>query len=1033
MKMKSLSKSFLGLVLLILVPGLLWAATGKIRGTVTDAETGEPLMMANVIIEGTNMGAASDENGEYIILNVPTGKYTLICTYMGYQKVTIQDVIVNSGLTSFKDFALPKIVLEGQEVVIVADRPLIDKNETNEIHYVRAEDLDQMPIRGITQAITSMAGVIDDGGIHVRGGRADEVAYYVDGVNTSNAFGGEQIVTVIHSAIEEVQMQTGGFTAEYGGKMSGITVTTTKTGGPKYNIMAEVISDDFWSIENDAGEHRILGIKDLYSYGYNTYTLTLGGPIVPMYKDLRFFVAVENWNRGSAAYQYEGFHQDSIQAYALSTNRHGLKHYDTLDVYIDQPAGRLPGGGDWGLTVNGNLVWDLKPVRVKVGGSWAISRSTPQTTSPGGILTVGGNYSENHPYNYNAYVNVTHTISPTMFYTLSGSYTTRGNEYGPNNHEWDNTWEALPGAPAGSGWEYNPTFTQWGDPNYNTGLLDTSLGYSSFYMPWDPSFTIGHSAKGDSFDAGSNNYGKYQENKWTGKFDMTMQLGKRHEVRFGGEYSQGLYRQYAISSASLLWNQRNIMLTPDAYSEYDIYQAYVTMRGYDWQGNPINEDMIVSTKIGQPEALDINLRNAPPRPKNGGVYIQDKVELRDLIINAGLRFDYINYGHPSFTSLDSLTMGPGGVVAEENWLGPKVYTYISPRLGFSFPVTDQAVFHAQYGRYIQAPDLSLTWTYRSYSDFVEYLYGGVYFAPLQNPNLRPEKTTNYEFGFQMQFGASASLDVTAFYKDTKDLITERTVLPLTADYRTPTFMYNGDFGTVKGFTATFNLRRTSRIQATLAYTFSNAEGTGSTAGEHFAIAWQEEDPHFPKIIAPLDFDQRHKGTIVVDARTQPEDGPEIFGVYPFGRWGLNLMFSFNSGSPYTRIPAGSAFSSVYGFNAPPPTESPMASSTPWFYQLDGKLDRTFVIGPVKLNAYLWGINFLGLKCVTGVFAQTGRPDTDGYLESEGGKERIQDIADNYGPEYAEYYQNWYNAVLTSCGTYGWQTPRQIRFGLKFEL
>ena len=92
-----------------------------------------------------------------------------------------------------------------------------------------------------------------------------------------------------------------------------------------------------------------------------------------------------------------------------------------------------------------------------------------------------------------------------------------------------------------------------------------------------------------------------------------------------------------------------------------------------------------------------------------------------------------------------------------------------------------------------------------------------------------------------------------------------------------------------------------------------------------------------------------------------------------------------------------------------------------------------MLGPVKINVYLWAINVLGLKSITYGFRQTGHPDSDGYLETEGGKERIQNIKDAYGDEYAEYYINWYNAILTNAGTRGWQTPRQIRFGLKFEL
>jgi outer membrane receptor protein involved in Fe transport len=624
-------------------------------------------------------------------------------------------------------------------------------------------------------------------------------------------------------------------------------------------------------------------------------------------------------------------------------------------------------------------------------------------------MTIGYRDRRYHNQNYSAYLNMTHNVDPTMFYTIAASY---------NKRNWEN------GDPL-MGWDKD-SWIEWGDPGINPSLMDTSQTYGSFPLPFDPAFSIGHAALGQGNVIST--YRKGEEYKYTFKFDVTKQFGKRHEIKAGGEYSYSKYRAYTFEARNYLKRMRDVGLSPDNYTEYDIYEEIAFMRGYDWFGEPIEEDMVVTTKLGLPEEISINIRNAPPTPQYAGFYLQDRIELRDLIINAGLRFDYFKMGHPGFTSLDSLTMGAGQVVADEHWTDPKTYSYVSPRIGFSFPVTDRAVFHAQLGRYVQAPNLQQTWTHRAYTSFCEYLYGGVYFAPLHNPNLKPSKTTSYEFGFQMQFGASASLDVTAFYKDTRDLATYRALIPLTMDYRTPTFIMNGDFGTIKGFTATFNLRRTSRIQAQVNYTYSHAEGTGSSFGEHADIAWQEEDPHFPRIIAPLTYDQRHKGTVVIDTRTQPEDGPEFFGGHPLGNIGLNMKFDFHSGSPYTRIPIGDAFSQLYGYNAPPPVEAYNSSTLPWYYQLDAKLDKTFNIGPVRLNVYLWAINLLDIKSITNGWRQTGRPETDGWLETDAGKAKIKSMG-----ESGEDYVNWYNAWLTQCGTYGWQMPRQIRFGLKFEI
>ena len=145
-----LTKTILSLlVVALLAPGLLMAATGKLRGTVVDAETKAPLFGANIVIANTSMGAASDVNGNYIILNVHAGRYTLVVQYMGYKKLTVENIIVGEGITTFHDFELEQSVLEGQEVVIIAERPLISKGETNEIHRLSAEDLENMPILNV--------------------------------------------------------------------------------------------------------------------------------------------------------------------------------------------------------------------------------------------------------------------------------------------------------------------------------------------------------------------------------------------------------------------------------------------------------------------------------------------------------------------------------------------------------------------------------------------------------------------------------------------------------------------------------------------------------------------------------------------------------------------------------------------------------------------------------------------------------------------------------------------------------------------
>ena len=349
-------------------------------------------------------------------------------------------------------------------------------------------------------------------------------------------------------------------------------------------------------------------------------------------------------------------------------------------------------------------------------------------------------------------------------------------------------------------------------------------------------------------------------------------------------------------------------------------------------------------------------------------------------------------------------------------------------MGFSFPVTDETIFHAQYGKYVQPTRTDMRGTGISsygYMLTTQYIYGGGYAVQISNPNLKPERQTTYEFGFKKSFANISSLDITSFYKDTRDYTTMRVVFPEVTDYRAPYFNMNEDFGTIKGLSLTFNLRRTHNIQVMANYTYSDAKGTGSEPRSHFDIAWTESTPIFPVVIGRLDYDQRHKGWIDLDLRFPEGDGPELFGMKPLSRLGLNTSFSFHSGSPFTRVDATYGSEAVFGIQHPEPLEAYNVSSLPWFYQLDLKLDKSFKIGPLDLNAYLWVINALDTKSVTNMWRATGRPDDDGWLETDQGRK----WAETHGEDGVK----WFKTIMTDTGTYGWQAPRIIRGGLKFNL
>ena len=178
------------LLALSLVP--VQASTGgKIAGVVTDATTGDALPNANIIVVDSEMGTTADEKGRFFILNVPTGTYTLRVTYIGYAPIQIQDLIVSTGLTSSVDIGMASAKIQVDEMIIKAERPIIDKNATNAVRIINADDLEALPLRSSEEVVALQPGVIlQDGDLHVRGSRVDEIAYYIEGTSTRNPITG---------------------------------------------------------------------------------------------------------------------------------------------------------------------------------------------------------------------------------------------------------------------------------------------------------------------------------------------------------------------------------------------------------------------------------------------------------------------------------------------------------------------------------------------------------------------------------------------------------------------------------------------------------------------------------------------------------------------------------------------------------------------------------------------------------------------------------------------------------------------------
>ncbi len=220
------------LFLLLLTVGSVHAGiTGKLAGRVTIKGTGEPMIGANVLINETYLGAATDAEGNYYILQVPPGRYSVRFTMIGYQDLVMNNVRIHVDLTTTINAELSESVIGMNEVVVQAERPMIQTDVTYSQANISSEEVEMLPVEEFEDVIALQAGVvISNGEIHVRGGRGGEIAYMVDGITVTDPFNSGISVEIENNAIQELQFISGTFNAEYGQAMSGIVNIVTKDG-----------------------------------------------------------------------------------------------------------------------------------------------------------------------------------------------------------------------------------------------------------------------------------------------------------------------------------------------------------------------------------------------------------------------------------------------------------------------------------------------------------------------------------------------------------------------------------------------------------------------------------------------------------------------------------------------------------------------------------------------------------------------------------------------------------------------------------
>ena len=373
---------------------------------------------------------------------------------------------------------------------------------------------------------------------------------------------------------------------------------------------------------------------------------------------------------------------------------------------------------------------------------------------------------------------------------------------------------------------------------------------------------------------------------------------------------------------------------------------------------------------------------------------------------------------------DAIKAVRGGYKTDAAFSDYKAETIFMPRIAFSFPISDEAQFFAHYDVLTQRPPQS------NRIEPLDYLYmEDNVGALLNNPDLKPEKTIDYELGFAKKLTLSSALKMSLFYKELRDMIQVTNVL---GAYPATYMMYqNIDFGTVKGFSTSYDLRRTGRVQMTTNYTLQFADGTGSSASSGYSLV-NTGQPNLRTTI-PLSYDQRHAISASVDYRYKTGDkytGPVLGKWKVFEDAGANIMMSAGSGTPYSRQ-SNITQEAADGINDRSTLSGSInGSRLPWQFRLNAKFNKNFEIKWSKkkssfLNAYLQIQNLLNAQNIISVYRATGNPEDDGYLTAA---ESQNDILSRNSPTSFMYL---YSLAVNNPSHYS--LPRTFRVGLSLTF
>lgn len=783
--MRTAGRGWWGVTVAVLV---LWAAvvagpacagtTGKISGRVLDPGK-QPLAGANIAIPAARTGAVSDADGRFTILNLPPGEYEVRVSLIGYRNTTVQNVRVSADNTTRLDVNLQIEALQLEEVVVDARRPVVDLGVTSNMAAIQREEISQLPVQELQEIVNLQAGVVSSSGdLHFRGGRVGEVQFQVDGVSVNNAFDNRSSLRLDRSLLEEVQVISGTFDAEYGQAMSGVVNAVLRRGTDRLRWDAELLGGSFLF---DGGPRNV---DDTFRAAQNqSYQLSVSGP-APLPRT--FFLV--NARRGI------------FQDYVYGTRRFVPTDNSDRGDNVFRPTGdgeKVPLGfsREWSGVVK---LTNRSIPSVEVNYQAILNKSESRPLGWAFRVLPDGRTWQ-HRYSVVHGLDWTHSLGPKTYYNVN----LRQNYLNYRDHAYDDFYSAL----------YDSAGPLRSDDDYERGAFIQGVSLGRFQQTTDA---------------------------WIVKSSFVSQVTRDQQIKLGAELQR-----------------------PEL--------------SFGAPGTILEAGDGITRRIDQPPLFPSIQRY---RPLIAAAFVQDELEWNDLRIRAGLRYEYFdaNASLPSDLAnpANDIVGAPASPLREVS-----AKSSLAPRIGVSYPVgTNAAVFFA-YGHFYQMPalnDLFSNADYRTLSG----LQARTSFAAMGNPDVRPERSVQYQFGYRQALTEWLGLDLNAYYKDIRDLLgTEFVATYNDAEYARLT---NVDFGNVIGFTLALDQRALGLLSTSFDYTWQLAQGNSSDPREIANAAAAGLDARPQKV--PLNWDQRHTFNTTIQL-ARPD------------AWSASAVVRVVSGQPYT--------------------------------------------------------------------------------------------------------------------------------------